>query len=125
MFMMKLKVQLLPLWHPQGLLFISGSKNYLSLDQSHQQVRTLSFLNYPLLWPNTFGLKYGIFKFLRVLHLEGSWFITTELLEALGKLIHLRFLGFKDTNLEELPESIGNLQALQTLDVSVKEEIML
>ena len=57
------------------------------------------------------------FKLLHVLALErctsskydGRW------LEHLGKLVHLRYLGLRGTEVWEVPEAIGALKLLQTL----------
>ncbi|KAJ1276417.1 hypothetical protein BS78_05G213100 [Paspalum vaginatum] len=38
-------------------------------------------------------------------------------LKYLGNLFHLRYTGLRDTNIRQVPEEIGNIQFLQTLDV--------
>ncbi|KAK7258399.1 hypothetical protein RIF29_23973 [Crotalaria pallida] len=43
--------------------------------------------------------------------------ISNYKLECLGDLIHLRYLSFKNTQLQDLPMSIGNLHNLETLDL--------
>ncbi|XP_048541379.1 disease resistance protein RGA5-like [Triticum urartu] len=67
------------------------------------------------------------FQFLRVLDLgncgshESSSCIR---LKYVGNLIHLRYLGLRNADVDELPTDIGKLQLLQTLDVrgnSIKE----
>lgn len=35
----------------------------------------------------------------------------------MGDLIHLKYLGLKHTDITELPPTLGNLRALQTLDI--------
>ncbi|XBH97382.1 hypothetical protein VPH35_127052 [Triticum aestivum] len=60
------------------------------------------------------------FHFLRVLDLgncgspESSSGIS---LKYVGNLIHLRYLGLKNADVQELPVDIGKLQLLQTLDI--------
>ncbi|XP_066337469.1 disease resistance protein PIK6-NP-like isoform X1 [Miscanthus floridulus] len=62
-------------------------------------------------------------KLLRVLSLERctSPKYGRRWLEHLGKLVHLRYLGLRGTNVEELPEAIGALKLLQTLDLEDTE----
>ncbi|KAH7674258.1 CPI-17 protein [Dioscorea alata] len=54
-------------------------------------------------------------KLLRVICLQGTGI--KSLPDAIGKLIHLRYLGLRYTDLTELPSSIGKLTNLQTLDI--------
>ncbi|XWS47720.1 hypothetical protein CRYUN_Cryun13aG0008500 [Craigia yunnanensis] len=56
------------------------------------------------------------FKLLRVLELEGI--PCTTIPNIIGLLIHLKYLGLKETNLQELSSTIGSLRNLQTLDVA-------
>ncbi|GJN25586.1 hypothetical protein PR202_gb13432 [Eleusine coracana subsp. coracana] len=42
-------------------------------------------------------------------------------LKYLGNLFHLRYLGLRDTGITQLSEEMGNLQSLQTLDVTSNE----
>ncbi|XP_072961549.1 probable disease resistance protein RXW24L isoform X1 [Typha angustifolia] len=53
-------------------------------------------------------------KYLRVLELEG---LRGGLLLPEDSMIHLRYLGLRDSELTHLPISVGNLQYLQTLDI--------
>ncbi|XP_048552563.1 disease resistance protein RGA5-like [Triticum urartu] len=60
------------------------------------------------------------FRVLRVLDLSSSnrWASTHEVdLGYVMKLVHLRYLGLRDTHAGELPTEIGKLQFLQTLDL--------
>lgn len=56
------------------------------------------------------------FKLLRVLELEGI--PCTTIPTIIGLLIHLKYFGLKDTNLQELSSAIGSLRNLHTLDVA-------
>ncbi|PON70235.1 LRR domain containing protein [Parasponia andersonii] len=53
----------------------------------------------------------------RVLKLEGKYLYVVNLPKEIGKLIHLRFLSFKEIRMVSLPSSIRNLTCLQTLDL--------
>uniref|UniRef100_A0A5B6ZG49 Uncharacterized protein n=1 Tax=Davidia involucrata TaxID=16924 RepID=A0A5B6ZG49_DAVIN len=63
------------------------------------------------------------FKLLRVLNLEELEQII-ELPEAIGKLIHLRYLSLRYSDFNKLPSSIGNLGYLQTLDLRVSNQYL-
>ncbi|CAN6202986.1 unnamed protein product [Urochloa humidicola] len=57
------------------------------------------------------------FKLLRVLDLENVFMESWHNAKHIGNLLHLRYLGLKRTNMLELPEEIGSLKLLQTLDL--------
>ncbi|CAL4941711.1 unnamed protein product [Urochloa decumbens] len=57
------------------------------------------------------------FGVLRVLHLEGCNLSQCCSLKYLEYLLHLRYLGLINTSIPNLPDEVGNLQYLQTLDV--------
>ncbi|KAK3163406.1 hypothetical protein QOZ80_1AG0003250 [Eleusine coracana subsp. coracana] len=58
------------------------------------------------------------FQVVRVLDLEGCDLSSRNLnLRHVGKLGHLRYLGLRRTCIRELPDEVGKLQFLQTLDV--------
>ncbi|XP_037410479.1 disease resistance protein RGA5-like [Triticum dicoccoides] len=59
-------------------------------------------------------LDISSFQVLRVLDLEGC---DVSDVGYVGNLLHLRYLGLKDTHVEELPMEIGKLQFLFTLDL--------
>ncbi|KAL8138741.1 hypothetical protein V2J09_004742 [Rumex salicifolius] len=56
------------------------------------------------------------FKLLRVLNLWDFRTHDKALPKQIGTLIHLRYLGIRLTNISQLPNSIGDLQNLLTLD---------
>nr|XP_010911708.2 putative inactive disease susceptibility protein LOV1 [Elaeis guineensis] len=63
-------------------------------------------------------------QLLRVLDLERCC-IKGSLPRRVKNLIHLRYLSLKDTSITELPSSIGNLRCLLTLDLRVRDEILI
>jgi disease resistance protein RPM1 len=65
--------------------------------------------------------QFSRFKLLRVLDILECSFKEGCHLEHLGDLLHLRYLGIRRCQgIPELPEQIGNLKLLQTLDVDVR-----
>ncbi|KAL8132566.1 hypothetical protein AgCh_008160 [Apium graveolens] len=75
------------------------------------KIRSLLFFNLYECVP----LDLKKFKLLRVLDLEGMQI--AQLSSAIGDLIHLRYLGLRETWLKNFPSSIGCLSNLQTLDL--------
>ncbi|CDO99154.1 unnamed protein product [Coffea canephora] len=63
------------------------------------------------------------FKYVKVLKFEGYRFMGKGLPKGIKKLVSLRFLSVKDSDLETLPSSIGQLQFLETLDIRVSYQI--
>ncbi|CAL4995881.1 unnamed protein product [Urochloa decumbens] len=59
------------------------------------------------------------FNVLRVLDLQSCYLAEAYSLKYLGSLFHLRYLGLMNTRINHLPEEIGNLKLLQTLDISM------
>ncbi|KAF7040711.1 hypothetical protein CFC21_050596 [Triticum aestivum] len=58
-------------------------------------------------------------RLLRVLDLEGKWDLVDHHLQHIGKLVHLRYLSLRGhADVFHLPNSLGNLRQLQTLDIS-------
>ncbi|VAH86177.1 unnamed protein product [Triticum turgidum subsp. durum] len=58
-------------------------------------------------------------RLLRVLDLEGEWDLVDHHLHHIGKLVHLRYLSVRGhVGIRHLPNSLGNLRQLQTLDIS-------
>nr|XP_020147125.2 LOW QUALITY PROTEIN: disease resistance protein RGA5 [Aegilops tauschii subsp. strangulata] len=60
-------------------------------------------------------LDISSFQVLRVLDLEGCRDVSD--VGYVGNLLHLRYLGLKDTRVKDLPMEIGKLQFLLTLDL--------
>ncbi|KAL3599260.1 hypothetical protein D5086_007178 [Populus alba] len=56
------------------------------------------------------------FKLLRILELEGI--SCSSIPSTIGELIHLSYLGLKETNIQVLPSTLGSLCNLQTLDIA-------
>ncbi|GJN34971.1 hypothetical protein PR202_gb23689 [Eleusine coracana subsp. coracana] len=58
-------------------------------------------------------------RMLRVLDLEGTTGLVNHHLEHIGRLFHLKYLSLRGcAGIFHLPDSLGNLKQLQTLDVS-------
>ncbi|XP_075658668.1 putative disease resistance protein At1g50180 [Castanea sativa] len=57
------------------------------------------------------------FKLVRVLHLENFKKRNIKLSKDIGCLIHLRYLSLKESHINNVPSSIGNLRCLETLDL--------
>lgn len=56
------------------------------------------------------------FQVLRVLDLEGCRDLQNQI-SSVGSLLHLRYLGLRDTGVTNLPKGLENLNYLQTLDL--------
>ncbi|EMS68902.1 Disease resistance protein RPM1 [Triticum urartu] len=57
-------------------------------------------------------------RFLRVLDLEGTQGLRIHHLEHIGELLHLRYLSLRGCHkILYLPDSVGNLRQLETLDI--------
>ncbi|XP_075659899.1 putative disease resistance protein At1g50180 [Castanea sativa] len=59
------------------------------------------------------------FKLVRVIHLENFEKHNRKLIRDIGCLIHLRYLSLKDSNINKVSSSIGNLKCLETLDLRI------
>lgn len=68
-------------------------------------------------WLNFDGSKY-----LRVIDLEGTKI--NSLPDEVGDLIHLTYLGLKNTDIKEISTSVCNLRALETLDIKWSGNIL-
>ena len=81
-------------------------------------IRSLSLFHYQGTEDNRFrfGTIYKDLKLLRVLSLWGVFTSDNALPDKIGKLVHLSYLGIRNTNIDTLPQSIENLEKLLTLD---------
>ncbi|KAL7259316.1 hypothetical protein ACSBR1_005245 [Camellia fascicularis] len=105
-----------------------GLKRFASFDQSSNlHLRTLLFFNskYESAEIGELQFQYKKLRLLRVLDLEEIIFNHSQeetehvsLLDAIEKLIHLRYFRITDSIINKIPPSIGNLQTLQTLEFS-------
>ncbi|XP_047043193.1 disease resistance protein RGA5-like [Lolium rigidum] len=57
------------------------------------------------------------FMHLRVLDFESGYMLENNHLEGIGRLLQLRYLNLKGTEVSELPQQIGNLLCLEMLDL--------
>ncbi|KAH0684891.1 hypothetical protein KY289_022643 [Solanum tuberosum] len=95
------------------------TQKYLSLDLSKLKVRSILFFDKEfenLDHSEKFMTFCTTFPHLYVLDLENIYFSDGKLPDAIGNLVHLKFLGLCNTNLFKLPPSIGKLKCLQTLE---------
>ncbi|KAL0286035.1 UNVERIFIED_CONTAM: putative disease resistance RPP8-like protein 2 [Sesamum calycinum] len=76
-------------------------------------------------WNHMEGLNFGMFKFMKILVLEGYGFKNGQLPKGVGKLILLKLLSIKGSLVEELPVSVCKLPYLQSLNLQVREHIKL
>ncbi|KAI8537185.1 hypothetical protein RHMOL_Rhmol09G0005300 [Rhododendron molle] len=105
------------------LAYYRGFERFVSLDQSDMPLRTLLFFNVANEDPKIAQLQSLCrqLRLLRVLDLEVDLSNryrqkgNKRLPDEIGKLIHLRYLGL--TNMNALSQFIGNLHALQTLEL--------
>ncbi|GAU51546.1 hypothetical protein TSUD_414090 [Trifolium subterraneum] len=88
--------------------------------KSHKHLRSILCYHDKTARLSEWRLMKSVFKkckLLRVLNLEGIQCQMGKLPKEIGYLIHLRFLSLRNTKIDELPNSIGNLKCLQTLDL--------
>lgn len=67
--------------------------------------------------PGVSMFNLSAFKLVRVLDLEDTKSLKNDHLEGIGGLVLLRYLGLAGTHITELPEEIGELVQLETLDL--------
>ncbi|KAH0684893.1 hypothetical protein KY289_022645 [Solanum tuberosum] len=99
------------------------TQRYLSLDLSELKVRSILLLDkeFKHLDDKKFIKLCTTFLHLYVLDLQNIYIVGNKLPDAIGNLVHLKFLGLSNTNLFKLPSSIGKLKNLQTLDALIDD----
>ncbi|KAG5530392.1 hypothetical protein RHGRI_025365 [Rhododendron griersonianum] len=113
-----------------------GLERFVSLDHSDMRLRTLLFfsLENKDLEIAHLQLLCRNLRLLRVLDIgfnkpdpyeETHVRMKKRLPDEIGKLIHLRYLGIRGTNINVLSQFIGNLHALQTLELNYYVPIQL
>ncbi|GAU30610.1 hypothetical protein TSUD_62300 [Trifolium subterraneum] len=102
--------------NPRRLSVHSSTYHYASSSTNdHSCVRSL-FCSDPdcFVYSNEWKWLCKGFKLLRVLDLEGKYFF--KISSNLGNFVHLRYLRINSQYIRSVPDSICNLQNLQTLD---------
>lgn len=98
-----------------GVLICSDITQLLSQMNNLQLTALFLLANQNLSQHDGNWLQFDGVNSLRVLELEDT--IIKKLPDEVGDLIHLMYLGLKSTDINELPEGLGRLKALQTLDI--------
>ncbi|XP_057502447.1 disease resistance protein RPP13-like [Actinidia eriantha] len=107
------------------LAFPCGLQRFLSLDHLNLRLRTFHVFKVENESAEIDQLVL-ICKKVRLLRVLNLWDLPlnpsqgrekNKLAEAIGKLIHLRYLGLDSTQIDDISPFIGNLQALQTLEL--------
>ncbi|XP_057502263.1 disease resistance protein RPP13-like isoform X1 [Actinidia eriantha] len=105
--------------------FPYGFQRFVSLDHSNLRSRTFHLFNLENESAEIDQLVLMCEK-LRLLRVLNLWSLPSNpsqggeknrLAEAIRKLIHLRYLGLDRTQIDDISPFIGNLQALQTLEI--------
>ncbi|CAO2206065.1 unnamed protein product [Urochloa humidicola] len=96
----------------QEMLAGPGRRNAI-MGMNVQHVRSLSMFE---LEPHKLLDRLGEFKLLRVLDLEGCRGLGKKHMGYICRMYLLRFLNLKGTDVNELPQEVGKLKHLQTID---------
>uniref|UniRef100_A0A0D9WV90 Rx N-terminal domain-containing protein n=1 Tax=Leersia perrieri TaxID=77586 RepID=A0A0D9WV90_9ORYZ len=83
--------------------------------KSMQELRSLIAIRCHV---NKVKVSFSSFQVLRVLAIERCYSMEGYHLEQIRNLIHLRYLGLRDTPVGSLPQEIGDLKILQVLNLS-------
>ncbi|KAK4424564.1 putative disease resistance protein [Sesamum alatum] len=71
------------------------------------------------------GISLGMLRLLKILVLESQHFKNKKLPQGIEKLILLKYLSIRDSEVDELPKSVCKLPCLQSLDLQVSCEIQI
>ncbi|KAL0349148.1 UNVERIFIED_CONTAM: putative disease resistance protein RXW24L [Sesamum angustifolium] len=92
-------------------------------DNEKKHIRCLLFSvkedHQRFMWPRKLS-SLAAFKYLRILDFDGFDFQVIKRPRDIGKLVHLKYLSFKNCILPKLPSSVGNLTRLLVLDLRVR-----
>ncbi|KAK4406071.1 putative disease resistance protein RXW24L [Sesamum angolense] len=92
-------------------------------DNEKKHIRCLLFSvkedHQRFMWPRKLSSLVA-FKYLRILDFDGFDFQVIKRPRDIGKLVHLKYLSFKNCILPKLPSSVGNLTRLLVLDLRVR-----
>ncbi|XP_042520991.1 probable disease resistance RPP8-like protein 2 [Macadamia integrifolia] len=116
------KPRRLSITEPTGGMYGSSLSNALNQRSTTNHPRSLLCFSRDIDIERNMWMKksvYGAMKLLRVLDLRDVRLssVPSRLLKHIGKLVLLKYLSLRGSNIEKLPSSIGNLQHLQTLDL--------
>ncbi|XP_030943039.1 putative disease resistance protein At1g59780 [Quercus lobata] len=100
------------------------------LESDENYIEGVKFNEYPYLRSLLYLLPYRSysyfkescfkkFKLVRVLHLKNFQKHSRKLPKDIGCLIHLRYLSLRNSNINKVSSSIGNLRCLETLDLRI------
>ncbi|RCV39089.1 hypothetical protein SETIT_8G195500v2 [Setaria italica] len=97
-------------------LQIGQEKNHVMVQATFSMKHARSLVVFPAI--ASIVLPLACCRVLRVLDLDACDLSRANgSFKCLGNIHHLRYLGLRETGISQLPEEIGNLQFLQTLDV--------
>ncbi|TVU50792.1 hypothetical protein EJB05_02182, partial [Eragrostis curvula] len=84
-----------------------------------QDTMSLSHVRSLIVFPSATSLipPLSCFHILRVLDFEGCRDLKKHQIDGIGDLVHLRYLGLRNTNITNVPKDVGKLHCLQTLEL--------
>jgi disease resistance protein RPM1 len=100
--------------HHNKTMVLSNQANMFDMS------KVRSFISMDTYIVDTWAPLISSFKLLRVLNIGGYYSLrigSVLRVEPLGQLLHLRFLGINERQIQKIPKEIGGLKMLQTLDL--------